>query len=298
MIGRHRRSPISRGGRRGARQEIVPHRKHRRVTVAPRKSRSGDDPPVAKPAQYTKSVGRALAILKTFDAKQRLLSLSDISGRLGYDKASVWRLLLTMQQHGFIDQDPVTRRYSLGWAILELGASVPVRMDLRDIVRPVMTQLAAETGLTVFFAVLANHRALCAERVDGSSSFMLRVWPPGTTLPLHCGAAPRILLAHLPDDEISAVLARPLEPLTPRSQTSKRVLWQEIRAIRRRGWALSVDDVAVGGAALGMPVRDAADRVVGAISVSALRHEIVGARRHLRRCLDGVVHALERRLRR
>jgi DNA-binding IclR family transcriptional regulator len=230
--------------------------------------------------QYTKSLGRALVVLQAFRPERPALSLSDVAGLARIDKATVRRLLMTMQRLGFIEQDPLSRRYMLGPAILEVAAAVQVNRELRDIVRPIMFDIASRTSLSVYLAVTAGHEALCVERVESLSPIQVRVWPPGGRLPLNCGAGPRVLLAHLPSAEAAAIVRGPLGRMTVRSQTNRRTLLRDLKRIRARGWEYAVDDVTVGAAALGVPIVDRGGRVRAALSVAGLTHRFRGRARH------------------
>jgi DNA-binding IclR family transcriptional regulator len=251
----------------------------RRRRGAPEKG-GGHAPPTTPPLaprrgrQYTQSVGRALAILQAFRPTRPALSLTDLARAVAIDKATVRRLLLTMQEHGFIEQDAATRQYTLGPAVLEIGAAVRLNRELREIVRPIMYELAKSTGLTVFLGVVAGHEAMCMERIESASPIQVRIWLPGAKLPLNCGAAPRVLLAHLAETTRREVLAGHLGRLTLLSQLNRRALARDLQRIRTRGWEFVADDVAIGVAALGVPVFDRAGNVVAALSVSGLTHEL------------------------
>jgi len=224
--------------------------------------------------QYTQSVGRALALLQAFRPTRPSISLTDLARAAALDKATVRRLLLTMKEHGFIEQDAATRQYTLGPAVLEIGAAVRLNRELREIVRPIMYELAKRTGLTTFLGVVAGHEAMCMERIESASPIQVRMWLPGAKLPLNCGSAPRVLLAHLPEPQRREVFAGYLGRLTLRSQVNQRALVRDLHRIRARGWEFAADDVAIGVAALGVPVPDRAGNVVAALSVSGLTHEL------------------------
>ncbi len=230
-------------------------------------------PPGAN-GQYTKSLGRALRVLQAFRAERPFLALSEVAAAVRLDKATVRRLLLTMQHHGFIEQDHATRRYMLGPVVLEIGAAVQINREIRDLARPLMLDLANRTGLTVFLGIVSGHEALCVERVEGPSAVLVRVWPPGGRIPLNCGAAPRVLLAHLPAATAKDVVAAHRGRMTVKSQVRRPALLKALRQIRERGWDYTVDDVALGTAALGVPIPDRAGRVVAAMSIAGLTHQL------------------------
>lgn len=224
---------------------------------------------------HTKSVARALAILQAFRPDRPSASLSELARAVQIDKATVRRLLVTMQHHGFIDQDALSRQYRLGPAVLELGAAVKINRELRDVVRPVMFELANKTRLTAYVGVLSGDEALCVERVEGSSPVQVRMWLSGSRMALNCGAGPRVLLAHLNEPRIQEIVAGHLARITVKSQVNGKLLLRDLRRIRSRGWELAVDDVTIGAAAVGVPLRDRAGTVVAALSLAGLTQQMV-----------------------
>jgi DNA-binding IclR family transcriptional regulator len=226
-------------------------------------------------ATGVRAVARAAAILKCFSRAAPELALADVAAQARLDKGTARRLLVTLRDVGFIRQDPVSHLYSLGVGLLRVADGVP-RSSLREAGLPVLNELARATGTTVFLSVLRDDGALCIERVHGTQPIQVNWWGPGQKLPLHCGAAPRTLLAFAPAEVIDVVLAQPLLPVTPKSQTDAAALRRAMARIRQRGWERATDDVAVGLAALAVPVRDAAGAVIAAISLGGLTPHVTG----------------------
>ena len=216
-----------------------------------------------------RSVRRALAILRSFEGKS-LQTLAEVTHATGLDKGTTRRLLITMMGEGFIAQDPQSQRYGLGRAIRRLAANVPAEIDLRAIAVPVLAELTAELHFTAFLSVYQDGQAVCLERVHDMKGMEVRWWAVGGTLPINCGGAPKVLLAHQDDAEIDRVLSQPLKALTPRSVTDPEVLKRQLKRIRTRGYEFAVDDVAVGLSALAVPILDREGGLVCCISLSGL----------------------------
>jgi IclR family transcriptional regulator, KDG regulon repressor len=223
-----------------------------------------------------RAVARAAAILKSFSRERPELALSDVAAQAGLDKGTTRRLLVTLRDAGFIRQDAATQHYSLGHALLKLADGVP-RSSLREACLPILQRVARETGTTAFLSVVHDDAAFCVERVHGNQPIQVNWWAPGQYLPLNCGAGPRLLLAFLPPADLERLAARPLQALTPRSQTKWPALRRHLATIRARGWERTADDVAVGLAALAVPVRDAQGTVVAAMSIGGLTHHVTGS---------------------
>ncbi|MGY6533843.1 MAG: IclR family transcriptional regulator [Pararhodobacter sp.] len=217
-----------------------------------------------------RAVSRAIAILRVFTPDQPYLGLGEIAGQAGLDAGTTRRLLVTLRDEGLISQDPRTGRYSLTMEMLRLARAVPEGRSLRDLAADLLHGLADQLGLTVFLSVEQGGEALCVARHHGEAPVQVRWWAVGGTLPLNCGAAPRLLLAWLDPVRQSAFLNAPLPALTGHSLTDRDALQADIAAIRARGWSHARDDVAEGLSALAAPVRDPNGRVIAAVSVGGL----------------------------
>jgi Binding-protein-dependent transport system inner membrane component/IclR helix-turn-helix domain len=140
------------------------------------------------------SLERGLFVLAHLrDSPQAELSLADIATGLGLDKSTVHLLLTTLVRHGYAAQDPATKRYRLGLALLSFGHRVVERLDVRRHALRVMRALAEETGETVHLNVLAGAGALCVEEVVGPNGATLGS-NVGVVLPLHSVATGKCFL--------------------------------------------------------------------------------------------------------
>src|SRR5258708_6726777 len=225
-------------------------------------------------SQNVRAVARALAVLNSFAGKSTQ-SLAEVTNATGLDKGTTRRLLLTLMKGGFVAQDPVSQHYRLGRAVRDLAANVSDELDLRSIAPPVLTELAGELHVTAFLSVYDDGAMVCLDRIHGIKGIEVHWFPVGANIPYNCGAAAKLLLAYQPPDEIDRVLQRPPSSLTPKSITDPDELRAELVRIRKRNWGLAVDDVALGLAALAIPIRDANGALAGAISIAALTPQMV-----------------------
>lgn len=217
-----------------------------------------------------RAVSRAVAILRAFTPEQPQLALGVIAARAGLDAGTTRRLLVTLRDEGLVAQDASSGQYRLTMEVLRLGAAVQGAGTLRDVAGPVMDALASETGSTVFLSTWQGGEAMCVLRRHGPAPVQVNWWAEGAALPVNVGAAPRLLLAFRPPAERAAALSRGLSRLTERSVTEAAVLDAELAEIRDRGWCFAADDVALGLAALAVPVRDRSGQVLAALSLAGL----------------------------
>jgi DNA-binding IclR family transcriptional regulator len=222
-----------------------------------------------------RAVSRAFAVLRAFTAERPDLALAEIAQAAALDKATARRLLVTMMEEGLVRQNPLSQRYALTLGILSLAAAVPTG-GLREEARPVMAELARDCSVTVFLSIPDQAGALCLERVHGTDPVHVRWWGVGQHMPWNCGAAPRLLLAHMPPDQARAALRRG-QALTPHSELDIDRLLALLPTVNELGWSVATDDVAVGLSALAVPVRDGSGAVVAALSFGGLTHLVLDA---------------------
>lgn len=248
-----------------------------------------------------RAVSRAIAIMRSFTPAEPRLSLSAVAGRAGLDAGTTRRILVTLRDEGVVGQDPQTGLYALTMQAMRFAGAVPEGQSLKDMAEDLLVALARDTGSTAFLSVVEEHEAICIARFHAEAPVQVRWWSVGGTMPLNCGAAPRLLLAHLDEAGRERLLAAPLPAMTPESVTDPARLREILARIRARGWSHATDDVAMGLSALAAPVRDEAGRTVAAVSVGGLapligRAEEGGPEPAILRALLGAAETLSRRL--
>jgi DNA-binding IclR family transcriptional regulator len=234
-----------------------------------------------------RAVQRALAVLRAFEGRKPQ-SLAEITAATGLDKGTTRRLLLTLLAEGFVAHDPAAQRYRLGHAVRALADGMADRLDLRTAAVPVLSDLAADLHITAFLSVFEDGQAVCLERVHDMKGMEVRWWTVGGSLPVNCGGAPKLLLAHQHPAEIDRVLNAPLMSLTPRSLVDTAAFRASLDVIKGRGWELAIDDVVVGLTALAVPIRSPTGDLVCAVSIAGLTPQMVedGRPVHLARLQD------------
>ncbi len=169
-----------------------------------------------------------------------------------------------------VEFDKRTGHYRLGLKAFRLGSVVARSMDLVKQGDPLLAAIAEETSETAFLVLADGNEALCLRRFDGSHQIRVLYLEPGKHSAFNCGAAQRVLLAHLPDSRWEEVVGGHVRRLTQYSLVSRDELERDRREIRERGYSVSWEDVTLHACALGAPVRDAGGAVVAAVSISGI----------------------------
>jgi DNA-binding IclR family transcriptional regulator len=186
-----------------------------------------------------KSVDQALALMEYLASTAAPQTVTGLSREFGLSKATVHRMLGTLRARGYVVQDPVTARYSFGLTAAQLVEHPGAAETLTSACMPAMRWLWRKTGETVLLAVRDGDKAVVVEKLD-STRPVLSTYPVGRLMPLHAVSSGLALLAHLPQEEVQAVLATScLAQHTPRSRVTSEAVWTEIRSVRQKGYAIN-----------------------------------------------------------
>lgn len=218
-----------------------------------------------------RSIERTLDLLEVFLRDEGEPSVADLAEATKSSRRSVQRLLDVLHQRGYVDRDSDSGHYRVGVRLFELGARFHNQLDLRRAALPDLTSLVEQTQQAAFLCIRDGDEALCLDRVGTRHRVRLFTLHVGERQPLHCGAAPRALLAGMTDRELLAYAERTSLPgFTPHTITTPEALLADAAATRENGFVVSDQDVTIGIAAVGAPVCDHTGHVVAAISVSGL----------------------------
>lgn len=200
-------------------------------------------------------------------AQEGELSPAEISEALGIPRPSVYRLIDGLNSIGLTESvNGSPTRLNLRWLHLADRARSAVT-EWGDI-RALLADLVSATGYTAYFTIRREREAVCLEWAQGTGIGVLAL-RPGGRLPLYAGAAGRVLLAF--DTELETYLqSAERKPLTDHTLVSEAALREDVLQTRRRGYALSLEDVTDGIGAVGVPIRKPGVRGLAALSLAGL----------------------------
>ena len=221
------------------------------------------------PAYPIASVNNALLLLLLFREQPRV-RLTDACKYLGVAHSTAHRLLAMLAHHGFVQQEPVTRAYIAGPALVEVGLAVVGSLNVREQARPVMEELAAELGETVHLGVLEGNQVRYVDAVESERALRV-VARTGTLVPAHCTSLGKALLAQMTDEQVAKLYPTSAEPFaarTERSITTQAKLLKEVSRARARGYAVNSGETEDDVGSVAVAFRDFAGRPA-AIAVAA-----------------------------
>jgi IclR family transcriptional regulator, KDG regulon repressor len=214
------------------------------------------------------SILRACKILKSFSGDKAHFKISDLARQLHLDRSTTYRILLSLERAGFVEKNKEAGTYSLGLAAFEIGNAYLLQTDLIRVSKPVMEDLASKAQETVHLAVLSDIEIVYVDKVDSPRTLgvMSKLGQRG---PLHCTSLGKALLAFQPEDEQTRIIQKiRMTPFTSRTITSKQKLIEELRVIKKQGYALDRREIEEDVECIGAPILNYLGNVIAGLSIS------------------------------
>ncbi|RSM59109.1 IclR family transcriptional regulator [Amycolatopsis sp. WAC 01376] len=206
---------------------------------------------------------RAFALLGAFDVDHRELSLTELAGRAGLPLPTAHRIARELVGLGALERRE--DRYAIGRRLWDLGLLAPVQFELRQVAAPFLQDLYGATGATVHLGERDGVQVLYLDRLSGNASVPV-VSRIGGRLPLHATGVGKVLLAWAPEDVQRQVLAS-LTRVTPYTITQPGRLREQLRRVRREGFAQTVEEMSRGACSVAVPIRPSGGEVVAALGL-------------------------------
>lgn len=242
------------------------------------------------------------AVENSFEIVEALMRLdgsggiTEVADSVGMSKSSVHKHLATLRKQNYVVKDG--DEYRLGLRFLNVGSFVRENFPAASYIKQKIREVALETNEVAFFTIEENGRPTILFREVGREGVPTRS-RVGMSLYLHQIAAGKAILSEFSDDRIEAVVEQHGLPApTPQTITDFDDLMADIEQIRKRGYALSVEEATQGLQAVGVPVTLPSGEVVGGCAVAGPVHRIAGERSHeeIPKLLQSVSNELELRI--
>lgn len=213
-----------------------------------------------------RSVQRALTIVRLLAEVRRPLGVADVALATSLPPATAHRLLVTLVDEGWVDQDPQSAQYELGTGILGTSAVALAYSPFIQTAKVTLTDVADVSGLNTYLGVLVGHRVAYLASVRGRDGHDSK-FRVGVVEQAHAVADGKVLLASLEPEALRALYSgRPaLRQFTPKSPGSIEDLERDLAEVREKGFALDMGERTEGWNYVAVPVRGRGGRVIAAI---------------------------------
>lgn len=217
--------------------------------------------------KHINSIKRAIAILSIYKKDRVYLGVTEISKATNLQKSTVHRIVTTLEGEGWLVKDKFTRKYRLGFRILNIASQLRGIYDYRSIALEEMERLCDRIDETVILSVLTEAGGLCIDKVESKCRIKLTS-QPGESIPLHCGATGKILLSYANEQTIKSVISKKLVRYTPDTVTDVNILLQQIKEIKKKGYVISYGENDEGVLGIGAPILDTEEKLIYGLSIA------------------------------
>jgi DNA-binding IclR family transcriptional regulator len=248
----------------------------------------------SKATYWVPILGHAIRTLEIFEDADTRLSLQEVTARVHISKSSAFRILFTLENLGYIRRDAATRRYALGLRVLEIAKRVTGTRNVIHVARPHMRDLQNRFAETVNLACVHTNDLYYVEIAESNQAFRMSA-NVGSRAPVHASAVGKAIAAFLPKKNLAELLAgKRFTRFTPNTVTSAKAFIAELVKVRRRGYGIDNEEVERGASCIAVPLLDAHQHAIYAISISGPTHRMLPKKDDIVRELLRVSGALAR----
>lgn len=215
------------------------------------------------------TTSKALSLLELFSRAAPEIGLTDMARRAGLNKATTYRLLTELAEHGFVEQIGANRAYRLGPAFLRLAALREASVPMRDVGRHVLRELSDLTGETAHMSVLQGTTLNAIAYTYASAHGTQVRMEDAEELLLHATSSGLAVLAWSAPDFTARALAAKLVKRTPETLTNPTEIRARLAPIRQQGFAVSIGGFEADVHSHAVPIFDAESTPIGALAVAA-----------------------------
>ncbi len=215
------------------------------------------------------SLDRAINILEIFRINAKELSVTEISNELQINKSTVFGLINTLANRGYLHQNPNNQKYSLGLSLLELGELVQRSNIIADKAKPFLEILVNKFNETVHLAIEEKGEVIYIDKLEGQKTIYIssRI---GSQNPIHCTGVGKCLLAFMNVKRREKILEgfSELRKYTENTITNKFDLIKELDSIIQKGYSIDNEEFAVGLYCYSVPILNKYGEAIASISIS------------------------------
>jgi DNA-binding IclR family transcriptional regulator len=201
------------------------------------------------------SVKKAFAILSAISSSKEGLGVSELARGLNMAKSTVHGMTAALEEVGAVMRDPRTKRYKLGFTLLEIGRSAYSQIDLETSARPIMEDLMEKTQTSVFLGILNWDHVTVLDIVESRQDLKITA-PVGTTMPLFAGAVGKVFLASMDEEQAAKIVnSKGLPQFTENSIVDSMLYYEELKNVRQEGYAVDDEEYILGVRAVASPIK-------------------------------------------
>lgn len=221
------------------------------------------------PGNLVQTIDRVNKLLEILSDASQGLSLGELAKLVNLPKGTTHRLISSLAYFDYVQQDPMDRKYKLGFKLAMLGNQMLNQIDLRKEVRPYLLELAQKSNEIAHLVVLDNSEALYIDKIQLSREGLHMSSKLGYRAPLHCTAVGKVLIASLSETQINRIVEQNgLFARTEHTITETKQFKSHLNGVRKAGYAIDNEEHSEGVRCVAAPIKNMDNEVIAAISVS------------------------------
>ncbi|KAB2338058.1 IclR family transcriptional regulator [Cytobacillus depressus] len=220
------------------------------------------------------TIDRAMQVTEALSKNQdkMWLSITDLSKECDLPASTMHRLLQAMKKHGLVQQDPNSKLYSLGNTWLEFGLKLYDSFDFVTLIRPEMEKLMLDAEESIYFSKPIGLESIVAERIDCPTN-NIRIYDQlGIRIPMNVGAANKVILAHIPKEEMLNIVNSLVE------EKEKESFLYTMQMTKVQGYSISHDERTEGTSSVAAPIFNQWNDLIGSISIGYVNFNVTQER--------------------
>jgi DNA-binding IclR family transcriptional regulator len=240
-----------------------------------------------KRAYIVPAVDRAAHILSLLRTEKHM-TIAEIADATGWHKSTVHKLVVTLNYHGLLDRDRLTKRYSLGALLTEYGRIALNNLDFRNVAKPILKALVDDSRETAALAILRGSQVILVDVAEPQIQIRVSL-SIGMTAPATTTSNGKAVLAWLPESQVNEVMQiEGLPAMTRKSIINPELFRADLAAVRERGYATDFEEYQEGVTGISAPVFDSRKQVIGAISLAVPAYRMTRSkiRKYGKKCAE------------
>ena len=222
-----------------------------------------------RPSLHNQSTEKALSILELLADASEPVRLRDLSQALSINPSTALRFLTSLQNCGYVSQEPESQRYFLTYKICRLAHQVSRHNQIQAITHPYLIMLSEKFGEAVCVSVERDMMMVYVDVASGPQQTLMSLQRIGNVSPMHCTGNGKLLLLNYSSEKLDAFIRqRGLPQNTVHTITTRQALDDELAQIRRQGFALDNEECEIGVRCMACPIYDYTGAIVAGISVT------------------------------
>jgi len=200
------------------------------------------------------SVKKAFAILGAISSSREGMGVSELAKKLKMAKSTVHGMTSALEELGAVMRNPLTKKYKLGFTLLEIGRSAYSQIDLKTAARPVTEDLMEKTRTSVFLGILNWDHVTRRDIVEARQDLNITA-PVGSTIPLFAGAVGKVFLASMSEEQAARIVkSKGLPRFTENTILDPELYYKELKQVREKGYAVDDEEYILGVRAVASPL--------------------------------------------